>query len=294
MGPGRPWQAPDRPDLALCAHLDIRSNDSSGSRAPGSSTQNGSAPSRPGEPRAVCRSGRDRRSGRWSAPAPRIEVRRPRTLLQGGPSGMRVLGALPQSIPNVRKPPSQPNRRHHPCHGVEPTCRQTKPLAGPYTPDTLPKGAYDVIIVGAGQCAAGGGCRRYRRCRRPVPACCRWPPACPHPPALSPNQMYRSLWLRRCLLPGQGWRPRGPAGQGAEGKAASHLGAGMLECVPWHSCHSCSLFDSCTSAALWVHPCCCPSGHCTQACQRNSHQKLEAHAATAPPAACTRAGALPS
>jgi geranylgeranyl reductase family protein len=28
--------------------------------------------------------------------------------------------------------------------------RQTKPLEGPYTPETLPKGAYDVIIVGAG------------------------------------------------------------------------------------------------------------------------------------------------
>ena len=28
--------------------------------------------------------------------------------------------------------------------------REPKPLDGPFKPDTLPKGAYDVIIVGAG------------------------------------------------------------------------------------------------------------------------------------------------
>lgn len=42
--------------------------------------------------------------------------------------------------------------------------RQRKPYAGPYTPDTLPEGAYDVIIVGAGGGRAGrraGGSRRW-------------------------------------------------------------------------------------------------------------------------------------
>jgi hypothetical protein len=32
-----------------------------------------------------------------------------------------------------------------------PPCRQTKPLRGPFTPDTLPADAYDAIIVGAGE-----------------------------------------------------------------------------------------------------------------------------------------------
>lgn len=43
-----------------------------------------------------------------------------------------------------------------------PARRQTKPLAGPYTPGTLPKDAYDAVIVGAGEgraarCSSGGG-----------------------------------------------------------------------------------------------------------------------------------------
>lgn len=42
---------------------------------------------------------------------------------------------------------------------VKRALRQTKPYSGPYTPDTLPKGAFDVVIVGAGGVLflAGGG-----------------------------------------------------------------------------------------------------------------------------------------
>jgi hypothetical protein len=30
------------------------------------------------------------------------------------------------------------------------SCRDPKPKSGPLTPDTLPKGAYDAVVVGAG------------------------------------------------------------------------------------------------------------------------------------------------
>ena len=71
--------------------------------------------------------------------------------------------------------------------GLNQRCRQTKPLAGPYTPDTLPKGAYDVIIVGAGQQPAVGVAAATAAA---AAACCLPPlasrgslpsPATPHP-----------------------------------------------------------------------------------------------------------------
>lgn len=42
--------------------------------------------------------------------------------------------------------------------------RQTKTYPGPYVPGTLPKDAYDVIIVGAGEFARLGPAR-WQRCR---------------------------------------------------------------------------------------------------------------------------------
>lgn len=109
-------------------------------------------------------------------------------------------------------------------NGVEPTCRQTKPLAGPHTPDTLPKGAYDVIIVGAGQPSAVGGCCRYRRrrCLLPAVPAAAHPPRMPSLPRLLAALIPRPLRLRGGLLPGQGRRPCGPAGQGAMTMGSCH------------------------------------------------------------------------
>ena len=61
-----------------------------------------------------------------------------------------------------------------------PSSSQTKPLPGPYTPGTLPEGAYDVAIVGAGALGAAPARRRRPRsssaaaaCRRLRAAACR-------------------------------------------------------------------------------------------------------------------------
>ena len=135
---------------------------------------------------------------------------------RAAPSAMRAQAArinqspMRAATPRAEPPPSPP-------HGLNQRCRQTKPLAGPYTPDTLPKGAYDVIIVGAGQQAAVGVAAATAAA---AAACCLPPlasqgslpsPAMPHPLRRSP----RPLRLRGRILPGQGRRPRGPAGQGA-------------------------------------------------------------------------------
>lgn len=137
---------------------------------------------------------------------------------------MRLQEALSNRTPactdrQTAEPPPSPTP-----NGVEPTCRQTKPLAGPHTPDTLPKGAYDVIIVGAGQPSAVGGCCRYRRrrCLLPAVPAAAHPPRMPSLPRLLAALIPRPLRLRGGLLPGQGRRPCGPAGQGAMTMGSCH------------------------------------------------------------------------